>query len=218
MIRFKLLTLALILLSGSIFASEVISLRKDGDYRFISNVHLVNELNYKSNDYHALIEVPAGTTAKWEVNHKTGHLEWEFKKNKPRNVKFLPYPGNYGFIPQSILDKKDGGDGDPLDVIVLGAAVERGSIQKIRILGALKLLDKGEEDDKLIAIVKEGPFKKIDSIEEMMIKFPGVIEIIRTWFEGYKGSKIQFMGYMKSKEAKALIEKAHKSWKKHNDK
>ena len=46
---------------------------------------------------------------------------------KPREVKYLGYPGNYGMIPRTLLPKELGGDGDPLDVIVLGPAVERGS-------------------------------------------------------------------------------------------
>jgi len=208
--------LIVFLLSTTSYAQEI-TLKPDGEYRLLSNVHLVNDVEYKKTGYQALIEVPAGTTAKWEVNHESGHLEWEFKKGKPRNVSFLGYPGNYGFIPQSILDKDDGGDGDPLDVIVLGPAVRKGAIQNIRVLGAIKLLDKGEQDDKIIAIPLAGPFEKIDSIEEMMIKFPGSIEIVRRWFEGYKGSKMQFLGYTRRVKAEALIEKAHANWLRHNN-
>lgn len=200
--------------SVSLHAANII-LKADGPYRLISDIHLVNDVAYKQAEYQALIEVPAGTTAKWEVNHKTGHIEWEFKDGIPRNVKFLGYPGNYGFIPQSILEKKEGGDGDPLDIIVLGPAVKRGSVQEVKILGAIKLLDKGEQDDKIIAIPLTSPFEKVDSLGEMMTKFPGAIEIVRYWFEGYKGGKMHFMGYMKRKKAEALIEKAHISWSKH---
>ena len=191
-------------------------LKADGLYRLLSNMHLVNDIPYKKDSYQALVEIPAGTTAKWEVNHKTGHLEWEFKNSKPRNVKFLGYPGNYGFIPQTILDKSEGGDGDPLDVIILGTAQDKGSVSEVKIIGAIKLLDRGEQDDKIIAIPSHGAFQNIDTLGEMMVKFPGAIEIIRYWFEGYKGDKIQFMGYMEHKEAKELIEKAHESWSKHN--
>jgi len=199
----------------ALFAQEI-TLKEDGEYRLLSNVHLVNEVDYKKNgEYQALIEVPAGTTAKWEVNHKTGNIEWEFKKGKPRNVKFLGYPGNYGFIPQSVLEKKDGGDGDPLDIIVLGPAVKRGTVQSVKILGAIKLLDKGEQDDKIIAIPLDGPFSKVNNLGEMMRKFPGTIQIVRYWFTGYKAGKMHFMGYMKRKKAEKLVEKAHKSWKKH---
>jgi inorganic pyrophosphatase len=43
----------------------------------------------------ALIEIPAGTNAKWEVNEE-GVLEWEMKDGKPRVVRYLAYPGSYG--------------------------------------------------------------------------------------------------------------------------
>ncbi|NOR54965.1 MAG: inorganic diphosphatase [Sulfurovum sp.] len=198
----------------SILSAQEIVLKPAGEYKILSNVHLVNGVSYKKPDYQALIEIPAGTTAKWEVNHETGHLEWEFKNKKPRNVKFLGYPGNYGFIPQTILEKNEGGDGDPLDIIVLGSAVDRGSIQAVKVLGALKLLDSGEQDDKIIAVPMNGPFSKVESLGELMTEFPGTVEIIRYWFTGYKGGEMHFMGYMKRKEAEVLIEKAHESWSK----
>lgn len=203
--------------SFSMFAQEV-SLTPEGDYKILSTVHLVDGIDYKNGDaYQALIEIPAGTTAKWEVNHKTGHLEWEFRNKKPRNVKFLGYPGNYGFIPQTILDKNEGGDGDPLDIIVLGSAVSIGNIQEVKILGAIKLLDSGEQDDKIIAVPLNGPFSDVESLGELMVNFPGTVEIVRYWFEGYKGGKMHFMGYMQRKEAELLIEKAHESWSKQNN-
>ena len=205
----------------SFFALITITLSQDlilsmqGKYKMLSNIHMVNGISYKQNDYHALIEIPAGTTEKWEVNHQSGNIEWEFKNNKPRNIQFLGYPGNYGFVPQTILNKDEGGDGDPLDVLVLGRSVKRGSIQNIKILGAIKLLDEGEHDDKIIAVTTNGPFSKINNIQDMIMEFPGSIQIIRLWFEGYDKGSMQFMGYTKRKDAEALIEKAHKSWSKY---
>ena len=201
-----------------VLLSQEIILKPDGKYRFLSNVHLVDGIAYKKGNYYqGLIEIPAGTTAKWEVNHKTGNMEWDFRDGKPRKVQFLGYPGNYGFIPQTILDKNEGGDGDPLDIIVLGTSVKRASVQEIKILGAIKLLDEGEHDDKIIAVVKDGPFANINSVSEMMIQFPGSIQIVRYWFEGYDQGSMQFIGYMQSGEAKKLIEKAHKSWSRHHN-
>ena len=185
--------------------AQELTLKKDGEFRLVSDIHLVDELAYKKDGFQALIEVPSGTTAKWEVNHQTGHLEWAFKKGQPRSVKFLGYPGNYGFIPQCVLHKSEGGDGAPLDIIVLGPAVERGTVQQVRVLGAIKLLDKGTPDNKIIAIPLSGPFDKVDSLKEMMMKFPGVIQIVRYWFEGYKDpGKIQFMGYMNRKKNRSI--------------
>ena len=209
----RLVALIFIFLMTNSLNAQEFTLKPDGEFRLVSNIHLVDELLYKKDEFQAFIEVPSGTTAKWEVNHETGHLEWEFKNGKPRNVKYLGYPGNYGFIPQCVLDKGEGGDGHPLDIIVLGPAVDRGTVQQVRILGAIKLLDKGKPDNKIIAIPLMGPFKKIDSISEMMMKFPGVIQIVRYWFEGYKDpGKMVFMGYMNRIKAEAMIEKAHVSW------
>ncbi len=196
----------------SMWAQDIV-LTPKGKYTIISNVHLINDISYKKEGfYQALVEIPAGTTAKWEVDHLNGNIEWEFVKGKPRNVQYLGYSGNYGFIPQTVFKKEDGGDGDPLDVIILGSAAKRGSVQSLRILGLLKLLDQREQDDKIIATPLNGPFSAVQNLEDMMKKFPGSIQIIRYWFEGYKGSKIHFMGYENRKRAEALLEKAHHAW------
>ncbi len=177
-------------------------------YLIVSNTHLIDDISYKEKEaYIAVIEVPAGTSAKWEVNHETGNLEWEFKNGKPRYVQFLGYPGNYGYIPQTKMD-----DGDSLDIIVLDSAVKSGTIQKVKVIGVLALKDKNIRDDKILAVPFAGPFAKIDGLCEMMVKFPGVIEIVKVWFQGYKGDKIQFVGYKKKKQAYKLIEAAHNKW------
>ncbi len=106
-------------------------------------------------DAKAIIEIPAGTLDKFELNKKSHEIEHEHKDGTPRVVQYLAYPANYGYIPNTLLAKEDGGDGDPLDVLVLGAAVEREAKLDIKIIGALRLLDRGEQDDKLIAVTRE---------------------------------------------------------------
>ncbi len=134
----------------------------------------------------AIIEIPAGTTAKFETLDN-GTMELEQKDGAPRFVKYLGYPANYGLVPRSILLKSKGGDGDPLDAIVLGAALPQGSVVKCRIVGVMTLLDNGESDDKMILAPVNSPFGSIRSIEELDRKFPGVTTILQTWFTSYKG-------------------------------
>lgn len=134
-----------------------------------------------------VVEIPAGTTAKYEVNHKTGLLELEQKNGKPRYVQFLPYPGNYGLIPRTVMSREFGGDGDPLDAIVLGDAVPRGSVIKARPLGVLLLKDHGEEDSKILMAAEGSPFDGVHSLKELNARFPGVTKIIELWFTSYKG-------------------------------
>jgi inorganic pyrophosphatase len=104
-----------------------------------------------------VVEIPAGTNAKWEVVKESGRLEWEQRGGRPRVFDYLAYPGNYGMVPRTLLPKELGGDGDPLDVIVLGPALERGSVVAVRLIGILELLDGGEQDDKLIAVLPGAP-------------------------------------------------------------
>lgn len=134
----------------------------------------------------AIIEIPAGTTAKFETL-ANGTMELEQKDGAPRFVKYLGYPANYGLVPRSILLKSKGGDGDPLDVIVLGTALPQGSVVKCRILGVMTLVDNGEIDDKMILAPVSSPFGSLKSIEELDKKFPGVTGILQTWFTSYKG-------------------------------
>ena len=118
----------------------------------------------------AIVEIPTGTSAKWEVSKEEPNaVYWEYKDNAPRIVNYLGYPGNYGAIPGTALPKELGGDGDPLDVIILGQAVPRGEIADVRLIGVLKMLDGGEQDDKLIAVLTEdSPFSGIESMAQLL--------------------------------------------------
>jgi len=194
---------------GSNAFSKDLNYKTDGKYRLIANQHLINDIDYKKGQgYQILVEIPTGSRQKWEVNHETGHIEWEFRDGKPREVKFLGYPGNYGFIPQTLS-----GDNDPLDIIVLSESAKRGELLSVKVIGMLKLSDGGESDNKVIAIRNNGAFNKIGSLSEMLLKKPQVIAIVRNWFEGYKKSgKMVFLGYEDKDKTIKYIEKAHKNW------
>ena len=157
--------------------------------------HLVNDtpIHSEAGFLQAVIEIPAGTTAKYEVDKASGELVWSEENGKPRSVAYLGYPGNYGFIPQTLSPKETGGDGDPLDVIVLGEAEERGRLVEIRLIGVLKLKDRGEQDDKLIAVPLKGAFRHVESIDQLKVEFPGALEIIQIWFENYKGTGLMVL-------------------------
>lgn len=144
---------------------------------------------FEDGDVNAIIEIPAGTLDKWELDKSNGKIQWELVDNKPRIVKYLGYPGNYGMIPRTLLSTENGGDGDPLDIIVLGASVERGSVIKCKIIGVLYLMDRGEQDDKLIAVSENSPLYEVNSIAELNENYKGISDIIHLWFTNYKGAK-----------------------------
>ncbi|QEW07904.1 inorganic diphosphatase [Nitrincola iocasae] len=160
----------------------------------------------------AVIEIPTGTSAKWEMSKEDPNaVYWEYKKGKPRVVNYLGYPGNYGAIPGTALPKELGGDGDPLDVIVLGQAVPRGEVIDVRVIGVLKMLDDGEQDDKLIAVMtQDSPFAHIESIEQLDAEFAGVSQIVDLWFANYKGPDggMQGLGFEDADSARAVLDAA----------
>lgn len=160
----------------------------------------------------AIIEIPTGTSAKWEsTKDEPNQIFWEFRNDAPRVVNYLGYPGNYGAIPSTLLPEEMGGDGDALDVLVLGQAVPRGEVLDVRLIGVLKMLDGGEQDDKLIAVMTENsPFAHIESIEQLDAEFPGVTEIVDLWFTNYKGPDggIESSGFDNADAAMEVLEAA----------
>lgn len=216
----KVLILASLLASVA-FAEHAKNLTPEGEYVLKSEKHLVHEIEAvdEAGRVNILVEIPAGTNGKWEVNKETGNLEWEFKKGKPRVVKYLPYVGNYGMIPQTLSPKQEGGDGDPLDIILLGERVARGEVVKGKLIGVMLMKDNGETDDKLLAVAEGSVFEGIDSIEEMNKEFPGVLTILKTWFSNYKGKdeKMIIEGFSNSKEANKILNDAIRGYEKYSN-
>ena len=112
----------------------------------------------------AFIEIVPTDTVKYEIDKESGYLKID-RPQKFSNV----VPTLYGFIPQTYCDVKVAefsalksgkavhkGDGDPLDICVLSEkTITHGDVilQAIPI-GGFRLIDKGEADDKIIAVMK----------------------------------------------------------------
>lgn len=171
----------------------------------------INDVPFKAPDglYNFYIEIPGGTKEKWEVDKKTGVLKKDQKNGKDRVVNFLPYPGNYGFIPQTLS-----GDGDPIDLIDLDESLGRGTIKRISVIGAMYFEDNNKIDYKFVGVSREGTFKHLGSIEDLFFEKPSVLEIIKLWFLSYKKQgKMVFFKFLDRREASRLIEAANQRWK-----
>ena len=182
-------------------------------YTIVGNENLMSlDAINADGSVNAIVEIPTGTSAKWEVSKDDPNaVYWEYKNGEPRVVHYLGYPGNYGAIPGTALPKELGGDGDPLDVIVLGQAVPRGEIVDVSVIGVLKMLDDGEQDDKLIAVLtQDSPFAHVESMAQLDNEFPGVSQIIDLWFANYKGPDggMQGLGFEDAESARAVLEAA----------
>jgi len=164
-------------------------------------------------DINVIVEIPAGSDGKWEVDKQDGALRWEFKKGKPRIVNYIGYPGNYGMVPSTLLSEELGGDGDPIDVLILGPSLPRGSVVAARLVGVLKMLDGGELDDKLLAVMPSTSLVAVGDIADLDALFPGVTTIVETWFANYKGpGEIETKGYGPRSEALRMLSLARSAF------
>lgn len=131
----------------------------------------------------AYIEMVPNDTVKYEIDKLTGYR----KADRPQ--KFSNYvPALYGFVPQTLCDEEvrayaekmagkpvEKGDGDPLDICVLTERhITSGDIILEAIpIGGFRMIDKGEADDKIIAVLKQdevyGSLKDVSDCPETLI-------------------------------------------------
>jgi inorganic pyrophosphatase len=154
---------------------------------------------------HAVVEIPSGTADKWEVAEDGRVLAIERQDGQRRRIDYLPYPANYGFFPRTRLATDDGGDGDPVDVVILGPAVPCGAVVEARIIGALRLLDDGEQDDKMLAVRPGAPLGTVHGLDELRDRYPGVLDILETWFVHYEGPGNRSRGFVDAAAARSIV-------------
>lgn len=141
------------------------------------------------------IEIVPRDTVKYEIDKQSGYLSID-RPQQYSNV----VPANYGFIPRTYCadhvaalarqnsDQMDirGGDGDPLDILVLSEHhIPRGDILlKARPIGGFCLIDDNEADDKIIAVLKgDKVFEQYNEIAQLP---KGILERFEHYFLTYK--------------------------------
>jgi len=161
--------------------------------------------------YNAIIEIPSGTNTKTEVNLVTGKFETSLRNGKPRIIDFLGYPVNYGFIASTIMSKNLGGDGDPLDALIICQSLPMATIIEFIPIGVLRLKDTNELDSKIIGIPTNAELRTIcaTNFNEFETMYPAIMEILVLWFLNYDkaNDKTEFIGWGDDKDAVKEIEK-----------
>jgi inorganic pyrophosphatase len=145
----------------------------------------------------AVIEIPQGSRNKYELDKTTGLIKLDRVLYSA-----VHYPAEYGFIPRTLHD-----DGDPMDVLVLlKEETFPGCIIDARPIGVLHMVDKGEPDDKILAVPTHDPYSQeyfdIADIPQHLLKE------VAQFFVSYKeleGKKVEIVGWGKSEEAMRLI-------------
>ena len=160
------------------------------------------------NGVHAIIEIPAGTNKKIEVNKSSGAFEIDQESGSDRIINFLPYPGNYGYIYKTMMDTESGGDGDALDILIIAESVPTGTHMEVIPIATLKLKDGGEIDTKIIAVPSDPDLQIIDAenFSTFFMEYNAAFQIIEKWFLNYKGiGQMEMIDWEDEKKAMAEI-------------
>lgn len=134
--------------------------------------------NNPPEDVNVLIEVPiGGHPIKYEFDKKSGALVVD---------RFLytamTYPGNYGFVPQTLSD-----DGDPIDVLVCNTRpLVPGCVINVRPIGVLVMEDNAGQDEKVIAVPSSHLTRRYDTVKDYRDLPEITLSQISHFFEHYK--------------------------------
>ena len=80
---------------------------------------------------------------------------------------------------------------------------------RARLLGVLRLLDDGEQDDKLIAVQQNSPLNQVADLDQLNREFNGVAELLEIWFSNYKGpGEMESLGFGNRAEAQEILRAA----------
>ena len=147
--------------------------------------------------FNAVIEIPRGSTNKYEVDQETGVIKLDRELYTP-----LFYPFDYGYIPQTHYL-----DGDPLDVLVLTShPLFPGCVVESSPIGVLKMSDEKGPDEKILCVATKDPrygYRK--TLEELNLH---TLKELRHFFEVYKAleeKSVEIEGWHGREVALALI-------------
>ncbi len=150
-------------------------------------------------EFNTIIEIPKGSTNKYEMDPETGVMVLDRVLYSP-----LFYPFDYGFIPQTKYL-----DGDPIDVLVLiSHATFPGCVVEAKAIGVLEMRDEKGPDEKVLCVSTKDPRysyrKSLNDLQEHTQK-----ELVH-FFEVYKTleeKSVEVLGWQDASYAWEIIEK-----------
>ena len=162
--------------------------------------HDVNPGEHLPREFNAVIEIPMGSSIKYELDKTTGMLRLDRILYSA-----VYYPANYGFIPQTLAE-----DDDPLDVLVLcQEPVAPLTLVKARAIGLMTMIDSGKKDHKILAVAVDDPeFANFREASELP---PHRLHMLQRFFQDYKqleGKQVEVEDMVPSEFTLPIIEDA----------
>jgi Inorganic pyrophosphatase len=157
-------------------------------------------------DFISVIEIPKDSKSKYELDKETGLIQLDRVLHTSTH-----YPANYGFIPRTYAD-----DNDPLDVLVLcSVAVYPMTLIRCYPIGAIKMVDSNEMDEKIIALSYGDPsYNSYHDISELPKHIFEEMAHFFTVYKALEGKETAILEIVQREEAMRIIVNAMKSYDK----
>jgi inorganic pyrophosphatase len=151
-------------------------------------------------EFMSVIEIPRGSSVKYELEKSTGLLKLD-------RILYSAvfYPANYGFIPQTLAE-----DDDPLDVLVLcQEPVDPLTLVRSRAIGLMTMVDAGKKDHKILAVAIDDPeFNGFHEASQLPVHR---LTMLRRFFQDYKmleGKQVEVDDFQPAAFAIPIVEDA----------
>lgn len=145
----------------------------------------------------AIVEIPKGRRSKFEVDKATGLLKLDRYLFSSSH-----YPGDYGFIPQTLAE-----DGDALDVLVMvNEATFSGCLIQARVVGIFRMTDRGANDFKVLGVPNTDPlFDEYRELENVPRAFLREVEHFFSTYKQLEGVQVKPLGWASRVDAVAEV-------------
>lgn len=161
----------------------------------------------------AVVEIPAGTNHEQVYDVPTKQFRRIQRAGQDRQVEFLPYPGNFGFVPGTRTAPVPGFPGGrPLGVLILAESQPQGTVVEVLPVGMLLLDNVGQLESVVLAIPAR-PSQQIlpetTTWAGFTRHYPAAKEILRLWFQHRGGpGEVRVVGWKDEKFAQQQIRAA----------
>lgn len=154
----------------------------------------------------AIVEIPKGRRNKFEVDKKSGLIRLDRYLFASSH-----YPGDYGFIPQTLAE-----DGDPLDVLVMvNEPTFSGCLIETRVIGLFKMKDNGQNDYKVLGVPHTDPlFAGYHELNHVPSHFLKEVAHFFATYKQLEGVPIEVQGWASANEAIREVGLSVKRYKK----
>ena len=155
------------------------------------------------------VEIPKGTSNKIEYNKTKKRYELDRVLSVP-----MAYPEEYGVIEETLAP-----DGDELDVICLTIQPTHFGLHvPIRIIGVLKMIDKGEQDDKILAVnAGEPELNYIQELKDVPLEKQNKIKYFFARYKDLENKKVEVGEFEGKEQAEKLLKECRESYQKRKD-